>query len=260
MTLEVPQYLGIAYRGWTWSPVAQYHPVTTAWKVQHPDGRAVYIKISAAPGYPRVLCEARRTEWASSFLPVPPVLDYGTDGQIDWLVTGALAGINAVDARQVMSAESLVPALANGLRRFHEAPVTDCPFDFRLDTALQHIQRRAASGATSPATDFHPEHAHLDVMGALTELVRLRPSNEQLVVCHGDYCFPNVLLQDGEVTGFLDMGELGVADRWWDLAVATWSVSWNIGPEWENLFLTTYGIEPDNRRIAFYRLLYDLTS
>ena len=46
------------------------------------------------------------------------------------------------------------------------------------------------------------------------------PPSEDLVVCHGDYCFPNVLLDDaGAITGFLDLGELAVADRWWDVAV-----------------------------------------
>ena len=80
------------------------------------------------------------------------------------------------------------------------------------------------------------------------------------MVCHGDYCLPNVMISGGEVTGFLDLGELCVADRWRDLAVATWSVSWNLGPGFEDLFLASYGIERDEQAQAFYRLLYDLES
>jgi kanamycin kinase len=71
---------------------------------------------------------------------------------------------------------------------------------------------------------------------------------------------PNVLIDDGAVTGYLDLGELGVADRWWDLAVATWSCDWYVGPGWQDLFLDTYGIERDDDKIEFYRLLYDLAS
>ena len=62
------------------------------------------------------------------------------------------------------------------------------------------------------------------------------------------------------MTGFVDLGELGVADRWWDLAVATWSITWNLGPGLEDLFLTHYGTPRDDPRIAFHRLLYDLSS
>jgi kanamycin kinase len=60
------------------------------------------------------------------------------------------------------------------------------------------------------------------------------------------------------VTGYVDLGELGVADRWWDLAVATWSLTWNLGPSFEELFLAQYGADADAQRTEFYRLMYDL--
>lgn len=81
-----------------------------------------------------------------------------------------------------------------------------------------------------------------------------------LVVCHGDYCLPNILLDEGRVVGYVDLGELGVADRWWDLAVASWSITWNLGPGLEGLFYDAYGVEPEPDRIRFYRLLYDVVS
>ena len=73
-------------------------------------------------------------------------------------------------------------------------------------------------------------------------------------------CAPIVLLADGRVTGFVDLGELGAADRWWDVAVGAWSGGWNFGVELEPLFYESYGIEPDPGRIRFFRLLYDLAS
>jgi aminoglycoside phosphotransferase len=138
--------------------------------------------------------------------------------------------------------------------------VAACPFDFRLDTALAHAQARVQGGLVDPEEDFHPEHRHLTPIAALAELERLRPDAEDLVVCHGDYCPPNILIADGEITGFVDLGELGVADRWWDLAIASWSITWNLGPGWEDLFLRAYGTNRDPGRVAFYRLLYDLVS
>jgi kanamycin kinase len=49
-----------------------------------------------------------------------------------------------------------------------------------------------------------------------------------------------------------------VGDRWSDLAVATWSLSWNFGPGWEDTLLEAYGVDPDPVRTAYYRLLWDL--
>ena len=123
--------------------------------------------------------------------------------------------------------------------------------------------RRPGGGfatGSSALSDLHPEFRHLSYAAALAELDRLRPDTEDLVVCHGDYCLPNVMISGGEVTGFVDLGELCVADRWRDLAVATWSVTWNLGPGFEDLFLDSYGIERDQQAETFYRLLYDLES
>jgi kanamycin kinase len=79
------------------------------------------------------------------------------------------------------------------------------------------------------------------------------------VVCHGDACAPNTLIgEDGHWTGHVDLGSLGVADRWADLAVATWSTEWNYGPGWEGPLLAAYGVQEDPQRSDYYRLLWDL--
>ena len=56
-----------------------------------------------------------------------------------------------------------------------------------------------------------------------------------------------------------NLGTLGVADRWADLAVATWSIHWNYGPGWEARLLDAYRIEPDPVRTRYYRWLWHLT-
>jgi kanamycin kinase len=81
-----------------------------------------------------------------------------------------------------------------------------------------------------------------------------------IVVCHGDYCPPNALMHSRRVVGYVDLGELAIADRWWDLAVATWSTTWTFGPGLESVFLDTYDVELDAKRQAFYRLLFDIAS
>jgi kanamycin kinase len=79
------------------------------------------------------------------------------------------------------------------------------------------------------------------------------------LVCHGDACVPNTLLRDdGSWLAHVDLGSLGVADRWADLAVATWSTEWNFGPGWDRELLAAYGVAADPDRTAYYRLLWDL--
>lgn len=136
----------------------------------------------------------------------------------------------------------------------------ECPFDFRLDTALSHARLRLEAGQIEPERDFHEEFSHLSARQAVALLEQSGPDSEDLVVCHGDYCLPNILIEAGIATGFVDLGELGVADRWWDLAVATWSLTWNLGPSYEDLFLSEYGVEKNDRQREFFRLMYDVVS
>ncbi len=54
----------------------------------------------------------------------------------------------------------------------------------------------------------------------------------------------------------MDLGDLGVADRWADLAVAVLSLSWNYSGLWENELLDAYGVEKDPARIGYYQRLW----
>lgn len=89
---------------------------------------------------------------------------------------------------------------------------------------------------------------------------RVAQPTDRLVVCHGDACAPNTLVgEDGTWTAHVDLGSLGVADRWADLAAATWSTQWNYGAGFEDVLLEAYGVDPDPVRLAYYRALWDAT-
>lgn len=70
---------------------------------------------------------------------------------------------------------------------------------------------------------------------------------------------PTLIADDGRFAGLVDVAQLGVADRWADLAIATYSISWdiNFGRSYDELFFEVYGMEPDAERISLYRRLWD---
>jgi kanamycin kinase len=245
-----------------WSAVLAYRlmPWLTTWRLTAPDGAVRFAKVDRRGRFPTLDDEAERMRWAGSFVPVPTVVMLERIGDASVLVTEALPGRDATDPCWHDDLPALVRALGRGLRTFHDA--TDparCPFRFERDRALEHVRRRVDLDDID-RRGLHAEHAHLSPTAALAELETTTRWTEDLVVCHGDYCPPNVLLQRGAVTGYLDLGELGVADRWSDIAVGAWSTGWNFGDELEPLFYESYGVEPDDARIRFHRLLYDLVS
>lgn len=135
--------------------------------------------------------------------------------------------------------------------------VDECPFSWSADARVLEAHAHIEAGRTDPS-GWHEEHRSLSLDDALARLAT-PPPVDRLVVCHGDPCAPNTLIgPDGRLAGHVDFGSLGVADRWADLAVATWSAEWNYGPGWDVELLAGYGLEPDAERTAYYRLLWDL--
>lgn len=183
--------------------------------------------------------EAQRLRWAHRFALVPEVLEQGSDESGSWLVTAALAGDSAISPRWKANPGTAVRIAASALRRLHDQlPVAVCPFEWSVQNRRRSVHRTKAGDR---------------------KLTETPPEIDKLVVCHGDPCVPNTLItSDGRFAGHVDLGDLGVADRWADLAVATWSTEWNYGPGWEELYLGSYGIEADHDRIRFYRDLWDL--
>ena len=202
--------------------------------------------------------EAERLVWAARWTRVPQLLDRGTDAAGSWIVTLGLGGDTAVSERWKAEPARAVREIGRGLRALHDAlPVEGCPFSWSAEERVADARHRAASGRLDPRR-WHPDRQHLDIEEAL-DLVADAPPVDRLVVCHGDACAPNTLFDDdGRCIGHVDLGSLGVADRWADLAIATWSTQWNYGPGWEDQLLDAYGVTADEERTRYYRLLWDL--
>jgi kanamycin kinase len=203
--------------------IAAGRPVTPVWVNElggvtfAVGGGQEFVKVSRPRWAHHLVAEAQRLRWAAAYHRVPRVLG-GGDG---WLHTQGLPGRSAVDPRWVAAPHTAARAIGAGLRLLHDTlPVDTFPF-----------------GPPPWVTDACP--------------------TDRLVVCHGDACAPNTLIDDdGRCCGHVDLGDLGVADRWADLAVAMLSLSWNYSGSWERDLLDAYGVEPDEARIDHYQRLW----
>lgn len=194
-------------------------------------GTAEFVKYGApSPGFD-IPATVARMEWLSQYATVPLVLGYGADGSQHWLHTLGIEGEAAIHPMFQDDPAATVAELGRALRRFHDdVPVDDCPWRSGLDTWLARAQLR--------------------------EQFRRRQPTEDLVVCHGDACNPNWILNaQRECVGIIDVGACGVADRWADLTPALGSLHFNFPePEhMEQVFLDAYGIDRDETKLRFYR-------
>ncbi len=64
------------------------------------------------------------------------------------------------------------------------------------------------------------------------------------VLVHGDFCLPNVLVQEGKFSGLVDVGGAGLASPEVDLAAGVWTLQYNYGKGFARPFLDAYGWPP----------------
>lgn len=214
--------------------------------------------------------ERDRIEWLTSTgIAGPGVLDWRTTAQGACLITSAVAGVPAdrLDPNQLGRAW---PSIADALIRLHSVSVSTCPFGRELDEMM--VLARATVAEDRVHSEFLPQHLVDTPPSAIIEgLERELPSRRvqeesAAVVCHGDLCLPNILIdpETSRVTGLIDLGRLGRADPYADIALllANARESW---PDEETArhadhdFASRYGIDLDTARLDFYCRLDPLT-
>jgi len=230
-----------------------------------PDGRA-YAKSGSGILRGDLVAERERLEWlAGTDLPAAEVLDWVDDGDAATLTTRTVPGVAMSDLPS-SDVPDAITSLARFLQRLHSLPRESCPFERWLAVTVPLARVRVSAGLVDE-DDFDSKREGRSADDLLAELIDQRPEAERsevgdLVICHGDACLPNFLLdpESLEVTGMIDVHRLGVADRHLDLALATRSMSDGTrnpayGPEAAETLLAAYGRDADQWRLDFYRLL-----
>nr|WP_202921016.1 APH(3'') family aminoglycoside O-phosphotransferase [Escherichia coli]QRC60959.1 APH(3'') family aminoglycoside O-phosphotransferase [Escherichia coli] len=249
------------------------------------DGHA-FAKIAPASRRGELAGERDRLIWLKGRgVACPEVINWQEEQEGACLVITAIPGVPAAD----LSGADLLkawPSMGQQLGAVHSLSVDQCPFERRLSRMFGRAVDVVSRNAVNP--DFLPDEdksTELDLLARsrATAAARLLARTERLlpvhmphaldqertdmVVCHGDPCMPNFMVDPKtlQCTGLIDLGRLGTADRYADLAlmIANAEENWAAPDEAERAFAVLFnvlGIEaPDRERLAFYLRLDPLT-
>jgi kanamycin kinase/aminoglycoside 3'-phosphotransferase-3 len=230
----------------------------------HKAGNAFYLKIARADE------EIRREHglllWLNGKLPVPEVAYWCEQNGLAYLLMTEVPGRMACNCPEDTVAEPIantVQLLANGLLMLQAVDTADCPFDNALDKklaqALCHIENNLVNMG-----DWEENNRFGTPMDLYKWLAANKPP-EDLSFTHGDYCLPNIFIDGKAITGFIDAGRGGIADKWQDMALCVRSLGYNLGDirsaekdRYISLLFSCLGIKPDREKIEYYILLDEL--
>ncbi len=168
------------------------------------------------------------------------VLQYISEEK-DWLLTAAVKGEDCTHETYLNDPKRLCDTLAECLRGLHEMDFGDCPIKDRVSEylALAETNYKTGNYDKSHFPDSFGYRSAEEAYAVLQEGKHLL-KNDALI--HGDYCLPNIMLDNWKFSGFIDLGNGGVGDRHIDLFWATWTLWFNLHTnDYYDRFLDAYG-------------------
>jgi len=168
------------------------------------------------------------------------VCSYISDGE-DWLLTERVRGEDCTFSSYLEQPKRLCDTLAETLKELHSLDHSDCPVQNKTADYLAVAEKNYRAGMFDPSyclDDMRVEGAD-EAWKIITEKKHLLKADTLL---HGDYCLPNILLDDWSLSGFIDLGGAGVGEKHIDLFWAAWTLNFNLKTDkYRNRFFDCYG-------------------
>lgn len=208
--------------------------------------------------------------WLEQKIPTPQILAYEIHDEKSYCLMSRITGRMACEDVYLKNPQRLLEVVVNALHMLWSVDITDCPCDNSLDVKLE----AARYNIENHLVDL--EHVEPETFGEdgfrspeelLVWLETNRPS-EELVFSHGDFSLPNILAEDDQIRGFIDLGKMGIADKWQDLAICYRSLKHNFEGKYNGgvpyagysptMLFEKLGIPIDWKKLRYYLLLDEL--
>lgn len=220
-------------------------PEARVYFIDHDGG--FYLK-SAPQG--TLKAEAEMTRFFHSKGLAAQVLEY-TQNEKDWLLTRRVPGEDCTFPQYLDDPKKLCDTTAGLLRMLHDTDFTGCPIENRNETYFATAERNYHAGVFD-ASLFPDSWRCKSAEEAWQEIERNGKHLKADVLLHGDYCLPNIMLDDWRFSGFIDLGNGGVGDRHIDIFWGVWTLFFNLKTNrYYDRFLDVYGrelVEPEMLR------------
>ena len=203
-------------------------------------------------------------------LPAPEILAYEAVNGTAYSLMTKIKGTMLCDEEYMTDPERLLTLVCQGLNMLWNVDIAACPCDNTLDARLGDA-RYAVEHNLVDLDNVEEDTFGPQGFSGPEELLRWLETNrpeEEIVFSHGDLSLPNVFADGDRISGFIDLGKTGKADRWQDLAICYRSLRDNFAGRYNGghpypgyrpeMLFERLGIRPDAEKLKYYLLLDEL--
>ena len=171
----------------------------------------------------------------------------------DWLLTVKIPGDDGITAKYLEQPERLCEIWAERLVMLHALDFSDCPVQNHTAWLIKNAGENKRTG-NYDKSEFPDSFGYKSAAEAWAVVESCGHLLKADTLLHGDYCLPNIILDDWRFSGFIDVGNGGVGDRHVDIFWGTWTLFWNLHTHtYRQRFIDAYGrgkVDGDMLRIV----------
>ncbi len=159
----------------------------------------------------------------------------------DMMITERVAGEDCTYADYLNDPNRLCDTLAKIHLMLHSVDPTDCPIKNRTENYLAYAKERYKNGFFSNSL-VKDKTGVENAQNAMSMLEKYCGQLKSDCLIHGDFCLPNVMLDNWRFSGFIDIDHAGIGDRHIDIFWTLWSLAYNLKTDrYTDRFLDAYG-------------------
>lgn len=159
----------------------------------------------------------------------------------DWMLSEKAVGNDCTEKIYLDNPKRLCDTIAELLRTLHEIDFSDCPIQNRIDNYIRVVEKNYHLG-TFDKLSFPDSFGYKSAKEAWSVVEKHKHLLKSDTLLHGDYCLPNIILDNWNFSKFIDLGNGGVGDRHIDIFWGIWTLYFNLKTnEFAPRFIDAYG-------------------
>jgi aminoglycoside phosphotransferase len=202
--------------------------------------------------------EYEKLKWLEGKLKVPKVVLYDNSIDTEFLITEEIPGMMLCSEEYEKNIDKSLKIIAEAFKNIYSVCINDCPFDVSISYKLSLVEENLRNNLIQ---EENVSKEVLDKFESLENILKFLKENKfesELCFSHGDTSLPNIFAVENNFSGFIDVGECGIADKWFDLAICERSIKRNYGEEYISKFYEELNIIPDREKVDYYLLMMEL--